>query len=392
MKIVTRLLLFATVVALSCNSQNSDKGQNSISVHSYEFQSIDTVFVPIDSTVSNFYPVFQYFEHQDSCWFVTYSNASHSINFYDLLSRTETFRTLLNDDGPKPIPELQGFLVHNWDSIFLFSLISNEIFLINRNGIIQDIYVIDEKLTDGPDSYEIQVGDFFNPSFNFPALTFWVAPFIDRTKGEFYRYPLIIDFDIKRKKVIRYYGNYPKLYTEGYTYFLLEDLGRLNSEAYDIHYFLGSHTIFLYDKNDKSFMREVFAKSAHLPDKITASMPIGGAESGRQQQANYYIKTGRYSVMRYDKRNNLFYRFVRHPQELKMPSGLLNGKITSSYSIMILDSTFAVTGEYSLPANRFLELTSFVSEGLLWVSANHPKSLINREDYLIFVRFRPVQQ
>jgi hypothetical protein len=392
MKIVTRLLLFATVVALSCNSQNSDKGQNSISVHTYEFQPIDTVFVPIDSTVSNFFPVFQYFEHQESFWFVTYSNTSHSIIFYDLLSKTETFRTLLNNDGPNPIPALQGFLVHNWDSIFLFSLISNEIFLINRNGIIQDYYVIDEKLSNGPDSYEIQVGDFFIPSFNFPSLSFWIAPFIDRTKGEFYKYPLAIDFDVKRKKVKRYYGNYPKTYVAGSTYFLLEDLGRLSTEAYDIHYFLGSHKIFLYDKNDKSFSKEIFAKSAHLPDNILPGMTTGVVEPGRQQQANYYIQTGRYSVMRYDKRNKLNYRFVRHPQELKMPSGLLNGKITSSYSVMILDSTFAVAGEYSLPANRFLELTSFVSDGLLWVSANHPKSPINREDYLIFVRFKPVQQ
>ncbi len=119
-------------------------------------------------------------------------------------------------------------------------------------------------------------------------------------------------------------------------------------------------------------------------------MKRGGTEPERQQQANYYIQTGRYSVIRYDRHNGLYYRFVRHPQELKDHSGLLNGKIDSKYSIMILDSTFGVVGEYVLPAKRFLEITSFVSKGLLWISANHPKNSINHEDHLVFIRFRPV--
>ena len=57
---------------------------------------------------------------------------------------------------------------------------------------------------------------------------------------------------------------------------------------------------------------------------------------------------------------------------------------------MILDSTFAVVGEYVLSAKQFLEITSFVSQGLLWISANHPKNSINHEDHLVFIRFKPV--
>ncbi|MBX2961073.1 MAG: DUF4221 family protein [Cyclobacteriaceae bacterium] len=392
MGVITRLIVLIAFISLSCSKQypESETGENIYGQQIYDLHAVDTVFIPVDSTVSTFYPIFQYYEHQDSCWFVVYNSIDHTIRFFNIKTKYEERSITLDLDGPKTIPELQGLLVHNLDSIFLFSLITNDIFLINKNGSIHDSFVVNEKIIDGPNGYEIQVGDFFNPSFDYPLLTFWIAPLIERTQPEYYKYQIAVDFDVNERKIARNYGNYPKAYSEGFTYFLLEDAGRLQSVDYDIHYFLGSHKLFLHNKQDKSLAKEVFAKSIYLPEKISASMKKRGVEPERQQQANYYIQTGRYSVIRYDSHNGLYYRFVRHPQELKEPSGLLNGKIDSKYSIMILDSTFAVVGEYVLSAKQFLEITSFVSQGLLWISANHPKNSINHEDHLVFIRFKPV--
>ena len=245
MGVITRLIVLIAFISLSCSKQypESETGENIYGQQIYDLHAVDTVFIPVDSTVSTFYPIFQYYEHQDSCWFVVYNSIDHTIRFFNIKTKYEERSITLDLDGPKTIPELQGLLVHNLDSIFLFSLITNDIFLINKNGSIHDSFVVNEKIIDGPNGYEIQVGDFFNPSFDYPLLTFWIAPLIERTQPEYYKYQIAVDFNVNERKIARNYGIILKHILKALPIFYLRMLDDLQSVDYDIHYFLGSQTI-----------------------------------------------------------------------------------------------------------------------------------------------------
>jgi hypothetical protein len=359
----------------------------------YTLSAIDTINIRIDSLTNNFNPTYQFSELGTLKILSVYNPRVHRIEIYDTHEQNLLSLIRLNTEGPDGIPELSGLYIHTLDSIFLFTLEMNFIFLIDSSGSIIDRVDLNPSLSTDGIQYEMLVEEYFDVSYTpeLGILTFWAAPFIDRETSKFYQYPVVFDFDINENKILKNYGYYPESYRKRNVYFLNHRLIRSVTESYEIHGFEASHELFVYDKVTKELLKEVYSKSKYLPDQIESSTSSGRAQLTLQEQVNHNIKTGRYKKLIYDKTNDLLYRFVRHPQELKGADGLLNSKIGSTLSIMILDQELGVAGEVLLPANVFVDHFSFVSGGVLWVNANHPSNPQNTESYFQFVIFSPTK-
>lgn len=382
-------LLFLGCIACSNNKADQRLQQNTISTQRYTLVPFDTLSVAIDSLTSNFYPLFQFRQLGGRNVLAIYSDNAHSISLYDFTTQN-FFQTInLQREGPNAVPQLQGFHLHNTDSVFLFTFNHNNIQLVDSLGRVIDNYNIDNQL-DRSSAYEAIMADYFEPSYISATnlLTFWVSPLIPQQTSAYYQFPLALDYDIKQKKIIRNYGTYPDFFMNEDIYFLRSDLQRLLTDDYDIHYFDADHNMYLYHPQTKKLVKTVYARSKYLPARIEASTKEGNEPMPLQKQRNYNITNGRYDRLLFDKDNSIFYRFVRHPQELLAPDGLMNGKLTNNLSVLILDRDFGVAGEVLLPANVFMDDFCFVSDGLLWININHPNNAMNEEHSLKFIAYK----
>lgn len=380
---------------LSCVNQNDkEKEQNSYAEIRYSIISIDTVSIEIDSLTSNFAPTYQYTHINQYKFFSIYNTGEHKIQIYDVGSLKNFKNINLRKEGPGTIPELLGFYIHSFDSVFLFSYDNNKVFLVDTAGTVINEYDVNEALANGDGYYEIALGDYFEPSYdskNF-ILTFWLQPFINRRTFEYYQYPLAVDFDVKKENIRLHYGYYPDTYRKSDFHFLREDLHRTISNDFDIHHFSNAHHLFCYDKKNKELTISAFIKSEYLPGYIEPIVKKGDEDPTLQEQANYNITQGRYRRLHYDIKNKLYYRMVRHPQALKDVDGLLNGKLDSRLSVIVINSEFKIAGEVLLPEKSFIDFVSFVSDGVLWINMNHPKNPLNSENHFQFILYKAVQQ
>jgi hypothetical protein len=276
----------------------------------------------------------------------------------------------------------------------LFSGEDNSIFLIDSDGGVLESFDLTKDLSDGNNFFEIAIEYYFETTYDSKnsILTFWAQPFIDTETTAYYQFPLVVDYNIEAKKIVNNYGYYPQSYRYNDIYFLREDLQRTVSSAYDILHFSCAHELFLYNINTKEYVKSAFLKSKYLPDYLEPIMKKGDKSPTLQEQANYHITQGRYRKLHYDKINNLYYRFVRHPQELRTTDNLLSGHLDSKISVIISDDSFRFSGEALLPKETFIDFVSFVSDGLIWVNCNHPKSKINTEDSFRFILYKPITE
>jgi hypothetical protein len=148
------------------------------------------------------------------------------------------------------------------------------------------------------------------------------------------------------------YGYYPDSYRGRNIYFLNENYQRLLAGGFEYHYFDCSHEIFVYDRKSKEQVRVVTARSNYLPDKLQPIMVDGDPLPASQEQSNHLVVAGGYDRLVYDRQSKLFFRFHRHPQELKTPEGLLRRRNDSEHSIMILDEQLRVCNEILLPGGN----------------------------------------
>ncbi|GCC50873.1 DUF4221 domain-containing protein [Chryseotalea sanaruensis] len=379
---------------MACSNTKTEQHlqHNTISTQKYTLVPYDTLSVPIDSLTSNFYPLFQFRQFSGQNVLAIYSSNAHRIYLYNFATQ-QNFQTIaLQNEGPHAVPQLQGFHLHKKDSIFLFTFNHNNIQLVDSLGQVTDNYNVDNQL-DRSSNYEAMMVDYFDPSY-IPAtnlLTFWISPFIRQQTSAYYQFPLAVDYDIKQKMIIRNYGYYPDFFKGDDIYFLRSNLQRLLTDDYDIHYFDADHNMYLYHPQTKELVKTVYARSKYLPARIEASTKVGNESMPLQKQRNYNITNGRYDRLLFDKDNSIFYRFVRHPQELLAADGLMNGKLTNDLSVLILDRDFGVAGEVLLPANVFMDDFCFVSDGLLWININHPNNPMNEEHSLKFIAYKPLK-
>jgi hypothetical protein len=320
--------------------------------------------------------------------YVDYSEDKHCLQFYDFSDISKRKDILFRKEGPKSIPEVNAFVIHNLDSIFILHTDASRIYLSNGKGERVDTYIIKDKLLCG--NYDIVVNSSFEFSYipNEKLLLFYVSPYLSPDKKEGHIYPLVAEYNIEKRKIVNNYGFYPENYRKDKNYFPIDNLGFIIGEKHFIHYFLATQNLYLYDKKTRKLTDIIPIKSKYLPSETPEFAKYEKSLGDIPEQRKYCTINGFYQDLVYDSYRNLYYRLVKHPMEYKNKKGQIHSIDEYDYSIIILDDKFRISNEIKLPAKIYNRAVMFVDKEGLWISVNNFENPENTDDFLKLALFK----
>ncbi len=125
------IIILLLLWIVSCTDKNNKEGYKNI-----EF-TIDTLHIEVDLSSPNNYLNFSTFKNKENItFFGGYNHTMHSIDIYNLSHLKFEKRISLNRNGPEAIVNIDGFHIHNLDSIFVFDNQLFQLFIIDDESNI----------------------------------------------------------------------------------------------------------------------------------------------------------------------------------------------------------------------------------------------------------------
>lgn len=396
--IMPRYFVITIIFSVACSS-GGNKIQNEIftvpteiaskSGLNYNLKIIDTLFIPVDSTTRAVNHVnFHYSSDKDELLF-DYNPANHSIQAYNLHSKTKEYHVYLQKTGPEKLEEVIGMYVHSPDSIFLITESpKRRIVLIDKQGTIFKDWLVKDALANNED-YDLYFSDNFVPTYNskINSLVIGIAPYIEPWKPAYYEQPFLVEYDFSKERVVQQYGYFPY---PGEIYFFQEELGRFKYDNKEVVHFYGSDMYFIHDYQTKKLEKIVKVPSKYIKGRIPAIGKQILKDEDMTAQSKYFLETGSYMATRYDPYSKMMYRLVKKPMDYLNLDGIRKSYNEIEYSLMLLNNNFEIIDEIDLEAGHFNTKMIFLNEKGLWISANNPLNSSIDEDILTLICFKPI--
>lgn len=330
-----------------------------------------------------------YFDSTD--WYIGLDLSRNCLDIFDL-SQQNYYKSLrFKNDGSAGSIEVTDFYFHTKDSIILFSENSKIQITDFENQLVNEWSLRTEKIVDWAKE-ELTVGFessvariYFDPKYKklyIPSVApvyysddnYFQAPTIvsfSLIKGDFEDIGNFVPDDISNRKVT------PNSYSDWYNIVTVdEDQNLIVSYCESNFYTKGQLSL---DNNVSLICR----KSAIL----AFENEFGGTISDFNHQMKYTIESGLYRLSFYHPAYNYFITSVRHNQEFKNPSGLLNTTFSAPFSILVLDKSYELLTELLIPKGKYSFNKVYPhSEGVLVMKEN-PNDENNEEDILEFSVF-----
>ena len=219
------LLLTTLLLAIGCEKTQTLNFTNSLSgtEFTHTLEKVDEYEIPVDSVTATNVLHYQYYEQDGIEYFTMLNKITQEINFYDLNKRTLAFKIPLLYEGPNSVGNLDGFNagyhIHTLDSIFVFNRSQFELYLIDRNSTIVNVY-------------------YTNREFNVPSPV--VAPFAPMTvhhdKAILANFQNAIEYQKRNKTYLSEYATILDLKSQKVDYFLsYPDNFKKGAWGFDLH-------------------------------------------------------------------------------------------------------------------------------------------------------------
>jgi len=382
-KILKLLSLILMILLYGCNEKNSN--QSDFKEPSYSVNLRETVEIlqfKVDSETSNISSFLTYFgkDNKTSLLFSlnTYIN---ELQIYDLTSGDLIKRIPLEMNGERGVGPIKGVHVQSLDSIFLFPLHDDRVYITDTSGVKLDR--IDYKTPDGYIIPEVRSTLFSAiPTISNNKLivkTLYEGNYRQFTNETLSKKNLAYEIDLNTGETTLIPHYFPKNYWKGgMKHFQFSVAHSKNSSVYA---FFGDHNLY-YSNPITSKLQARNAASKYL-DKEIEKLPI---EGDREDRRKYYSVSNHYGNIHYDKYRNIYYRFCYPRNDQIMKDDLLkNAQFPELFSIMILDKDLNIIGETLFDHNKELVPKNvFIGLKGLYISINHPDNPQNQEDYFSF--------
>lgn len=359
----------------------------------YELISETDIYFPMDSSVSIDFGDIQYVEIDDSNSYLTiFDPTIPMLHIYDFESRKKLQSIRFPLQGPNGVggnTSGMGHFLYALDTIMVYNIWTRRLFAFNTNA--EKLFTIEfpapdeiffsARLGDShpfrvnnliffPNTYQGVIGDQLIPSQNIPAF-------------------LVVDVENKK---LNFLGTRSEVYDVGYN--IAGDrsfnFGCYNPKTEKIIYsFRQDH--YLYEmsvetgNNTKHFIgSEHFKVIDPLSDEFQKGAAIEDNINEREKIRRYILMHPNYKSIKYDRWNNVYYRFAFLPRTLESYSA---APYRLHPSIIIADENFNKIGETILDAKGYHSVAklgdAFVTrEGLCIPWRN------NSEDVLTLKVFR----
>jgi hypothetical protein len=380
-----KLLLFCVVSVYSCSSKETGyvnrEGQKLYTMQVSPYKTFN-----IDENTSQIAGYFQLFTIDDTLRFTMYSSniVRKNILIFDLSTGKVIDSVRLHKEGPHAVGNnIQGYYIHNMDSIYLYDYWQYTLILVNRQGEKISKINLSDKFLPKDDCEVTPSSPFPNAEMPIKKLnTTFILQGMTREVTDTKKVPTVTALYNLADTTIRFVNTYPEIYG--------------NTKNLSKHWGVFSYLMVSYDLNDKEEMVLSYPAYDHIVvydinSNTTRNYFAGYSKKDIINQMDdnatselQYMENTHYCNIHFDQYRNLYYRFVYHP----FYDYNINDRETQvkNMSIIILDSEFNKVGEYDLKEKTMLSRGSFVSkEGL------HIQTLSDNDDFMKFITLKPVK-
>lgn len=331
----TQLIVVAFLVAVSCDSVEEKSLPEFQSKYSIDFDQDDQL-----EFYYNAKPAFNFARiHKDSIDLLLCTNRKqNSIDFYRMDSGFKIDSILLSLEGPNGLPGLNNFLYES-DTIYAINAFAYELILFNTEGVaLKRIRIKPEK------QEESVLPRYFSPmELVKEGDVVYISgdPDLDiRNQESYKRGKYTYEVNIKTGQSRSVFG-VPAIYHEDqwmvnqYFYRNLYD----KEKRQWIFSFEVDDSLRVYSINEK-------VKAFYAGSQLSGEIEKWNKEDLNSEKAySYYLRNKVYGKLIYDRKNELYYRFVNHPNQDAIANRDIDRMWNRRYSIVILDKKFNWLGE-----------------------------------------------
>lgn len=345
---MNRKLFFILLMTISFGACQSDQATTiiceQVNIKDNLFTFHKTLGVSIDSFPQVFLHERIFYDNQLKRYLlVVYDPYQHALARYDLDTATKFEAIRLKKEGPNKISEaFEDFFYVNEDSILFLTDDPRTPLKLLENGAVNPLSLpVSEEFVPVADSdYNFRLA--YNKSKHTVSCYAYPITFNDENK-RFFKHPLIVQFSLKDQKLTKKFGSYPYPHLDkplGYDY--------IPSVIY-----LGDSTIISFGALDYLI---VYEDGSDHPNQYCAqsesiSVNLNGfkRDFDRQRFRNFFNQSAFYLNFYYDPHRELFYRLIKHPQDLKNAEGKLNSFYHAEWSVLVFNKKLQKIGEQVFP-------------------------------------------
>lgn len=363
MKILLNILIVSLL--LSCNTK-TEEGNLSLQV-------IETVKIPLDSTVNPNRTTYQYI-NSDSGEFLALQNKSvHGIEIFNLKTGAHKKKIKLQREGPNGSGSVNGFRIFSNDSLLVASY-PQKLMLFNFEGIKTSEFPIKDTKNDvNYISSTSEIPFLFDGKKVFGAQPFF-RDFFDMTASDLNKYSHVYQLDMKSAN--------PQ--AEWLPISNPEDTWKEGKKVSKFTWTDRGDSILVSPYNDHRIW-VISKKSGELLNRVEVKAPlvnqfhiIKGLPSGDQGIIEE-LESDRYELLLYDQFRAVFYRlyFVGiDVNDFEIPyRDLFSNR--PKIGVLVLDIHLKIIGNHLFDNHQIEPWNYFVGRQGLYVSTNNP----NRENF-----------
>ncbi|HET8860525.1 DUF4221 family protein [Marivirga sp.] len=392
------VFLLITIFSISCSEENnftSNGKYNNVKSTAIKLEIVNDIKIPLrgDYQYNN-----SFLQKTESSSFVGLDVDFQTLNFYSFDSLEFSKKIELKEEGPTATPDISSSYYHNSDSIFLFSLTNQFLFLIDENYEMINKYNLrnftlpesmkSENIPGEISFFSVSKNNYFEFPFvfspNHNKLYFQLSihnniPKYKRLQS-IYNLPNIGVLDISGENVtIEYKKNWPESFSSN----IIPNnpyniLAKGENSQPIVNYIYSSATYSIESKE------QVFIPSNNAEDNITLFDVSKYKSYSDEDELNGIIHDEGYFNLVYDPFRKLYYKIFKHALS-RSDDGLKRPHIMQSeFSIIVMDESYNYLGELKLPGSKynFLHIIPLV-EGVA-ISKENPFNMANEEEYYEF--------
>ncbi|GEM_PF-3227521 len=362
------LVIVASMLACNNNSQKYRNLETTISDNTSLDYNFEDVLIPIDSVTRNSYPVYCGFTNSVSTYLAGANRQTNALDILDISNRRVFKHVNLKSEGPNAVEALDGFYIHNWDSIFVFTGFAVK--LVDTSGVVKsnwgitDFGIIQSGKVGGvgtPVGFHLYYSKRRNSLF-----LYYTPNNVPIGSREFFQQPFIVEMNLSKNTMCLLPVTYSKFLIEnpnvGYKYIPMVTFS--NDVVY--YGFEGESNIYAFDI-ESSQSKEYGARSRFTKNTVDILPP-----SADQVRKNiHWIENVGFFETIHDPFRNLFYRLHVGNQPYQVSSNEFNTFNDKDMYIMVFDKHMHLITELKLdPKTFYPEFWCVTKEGLL-LNANH---------------------
>lgn len=331
----------------------------------------------LDST-STFRPTAVYTSETDEPLMIIDNEELGRIDIYNLKTKLLHKRIQLISDGPNGIKQsFSGYFFRNMDSIFLFFNVSQQLLLIDSDGIIKNKFGSITRWTEQAKTPTVDVTGAMKPILRNNTIEFgtYALASSDGKAG------LVYDLETQTTRIPY---TLPDIYKTGWWSGLNYDrVSQAYNKKEEIVVLSYGADKYIYVITQDGDVKKVCASSRYLPDQLKPYSPkIQDLNQHFQQLWKHEALQGSYSTIIYDQWKEVYYRIAFRPiTESEYTSPNL---VWSKPTIIILDKEFRKVGESILPAGYYYAIHYVTPDGLFFANRDEYD---RNDDFMVFGKF-----